>query len=537
MVLYRKYRPQKFSDLVGQENVAETLLSQLQTGKIGHGYLFAGPKGTGKTSTARIFAKAVNCDVYRSSEMVHRGKLPINEKRLTIPVYGEPCNKCSACKGITDGSYLDLIEIDAASNRGIDEIRELREKIKLSPASGRFKVYIIDEVHMLTAEAFNALLKTLEEPPAHAIFILCTTESAKLPETIISRLLRFNFRKARSEDLAKAIQRVAQAEGLKLEENAVTALARAADGSYRDALSVLDQLSAGSGKITEAKVLQTVKASNGTLIFEVVTLLVQKDLQKLIKKLEEVAQAVDVTIFGRELILFLEKVLYVKVGAELSDDEAEGSEKYQKIAQQIDYSQLQNLMRILLVAEGDMKLYPLPQISLALAICKWVGAAGFPEAAAKEETIEVTKTVSGKLVEEEKPARKSQKEESEKPKFRKGGAITLKEVEEKWSTFLGVVRPVNAHVVALLKSARPVATIGDTLYLEVFFRFHKEKLEEPKIMDLLYLKLSEVLGKHVSIRLRLADKTSRPPVAVIKSDVVDITHEDISKIAEEIFLK
>src|SRR4030042_6260836 len=252
-VFYRKYRPQKFSELIGQDHIVETLLNQLESGKISHGYLFSGPKGTGKTSCARILAKAVNCQKVHSSQFtVHSKTKSVNREPKTKNLtFGEPCNKCTSCLAITDGSHLDLIEIDAASNRNIDDVRDLREKIKLSPVQGKFKVYIVNEVHMLTKEAFNALLKTLEEPPPHAIFILCTTEIAKLPQTIISRVQRFNFSRATDDQLSHAIGKIAVNEGIKLEPEATRAIIKASDGSFRDAISLLDQLSA-SKKIIRA---------------------------------------------------------------------------------------------------------------------------------------------------------------------------------------------------------------------------------------------------------------------------------------------
>src|SRR3990170_6917097 len=229
-VFYRKYRPQSFSKIIGQKHIVETLLSQLKSGKIGHGYLFAGPRGTGKTSCARIFAKAVNC---QKSDIRGR-KSDKSEIRN-----GEPCNKCDSCLAITGGFHLDLIEIDAASNRGIEEIRDLREKIKLAPVAGKYKVYIIDEAHMLTPEAFNALLKTLEEPPKHVIFVLATTEPHKLPGTIVSRCQRFDFRRITPAATMERLAQICATEGIEAEAAALHALARNAAGSLRDAENLL----------------------------------------------------------------------------------------------------------------------------------------------------------------------------------------------------------------------------------------------------------------------------------------------------------
>ena len=219
--LYRKYRPQNFSDVIGQEHVVLTLQRAISGGRVGHAYLFCGPRGVGKTTVARILAKAVNC----------------LEKK------NQPCGKCKNCKAIADGNFVDLIEIDAASNRGIDEMRELRDKIRFAPSVGAKKVYIIDEVHMLTKEAFNALLKTLEEPPAHSIFIFATTEANKVPETVVSRCQRFDFRLADDESLGTNIKKIAKDEGLKISDEIVGAIVKASGGSYRDATSLLDQLS------------------------------------------------------------------------------------------------------------------------------------------------------------------------------------------------------------------------------------------------------------------------------------------------------
>src|SRR3989344_9329157 len=258
MVLYRKYRPQTLDDLIGQDGVKQTLLGAFSSNKLSHAYLFVGPRGTGKTSTARILAKMINC----------------GEK---IP----PCNKCNTCISITDGSNLDLIEIDAASNRGIDDVRTLRENIKLSPSGKGKKVYIIDEGHMLTTKAFNALLKTLEEPPEHAIFILATTEVNKIPATIMSRVTRVDFKRALQGDIIKSLQLIAKGENLEIEGEALDLLAKKADGSFRDGVKMLDQLS-GTGKITIKNVLDNLSVVPFDGVIEIINNLSKKDSTKIL---------------------------------------------------------------------------------------------------------------------------------------------------------------------------------------------------------------------------------------------------------------
>ena len=256
--LYRKYRPNVFSGVVGQDPIVKTLKNQMKTGRVSHAYLFCGTRGTGKTSTAKIFARAINC--------------------LHPTAEGEPCNQCRLCQEILAGRSVNVMEIDAASNNSVDNIREIREEVKYPPTEGVYKVYIIDEVHMLSNSAFNALLKTLEEPPAHVVFILATTDPQKVPPTILSRCQRFDFRRITAEDIAHTLMRYLAEEGLSATEDAVRYVAQLADGSLRDSLSILDQcLAFYSGEeVTLEKVQDVVGAVDQTVFFDMVDALKEK---------------------------------------------------------------------------------------------------------------------------------------------------------------------------------------------------------------------------------------------------------------------
>ena len=527
-VFYRKYRPQKFDQIVGQKHITSTLLSQLKSGKIGHGYLFAGPRGTGKTSCARIFAKAVNC---QKSDIRGR-KSDKSEIRN-----GEPCNKCDSCLAITGGFHLDLIEIDAASNRGIEEIRDLREKIKLAPVAGRFKVYIIDEAHMLTPEAFNALLKTLEEPPAHAIFILCTTLSAKLPSTIISRLQRFNFARAQASEISQTIQNIAKSEALKISDEAILTIVKAADGSFRDAVSILDQVSSMRKTVEEKDVLAIAAISGWDQLYNFASQLSKNQIKSAVLTIEELSQSgADMSLFAREVILFLEKLLLFKIGIALENFDLDDLqiEKIKSLASEFKSGDLQNLMKLFLIAEGEIKLYPLPQIPLVLAVCKYAGSIDEQITADGQHFKSQTATSES----QSKGAIQSQETDDGKKEIKsKKTPKSLASFEKKWQEFLNKVKPVNAHVVALLRSTRPVAFDGVSLTLEVFYRFHKEKLEEPKILTMLGKVMEEVLGSSIKLKFVLATKKYSEPAAVKVSDVVDINQFELEKAVQEIFSK
>ena len=326
-VLYRKWRPQALGEVVGQDHVVRTLLNALASGRVAHAYLFTGPRGTGKTSTARILAKAVNC--------TENGK-------------GEPCGACPMCKGITEGSALDLIEIDAASNRGIDDIRSLREKINFAPNEARYKVYVVDEVHMLTTEAFNALLKTLEEPPPYAIFVLATTEVHRVPVTILSRCQRFDFRRIPQAALVEYLQRICAAEHVIADPAALELIARSANGGGRDAVNLLEQADvAGSGEIRLEAVRRLLGLTGDPRSIDLLKCIVSSSLGEGLTVVQQVAEdGVSLAQFGKEVAGHLRSLLLMKArNREVVDLAPEVSAELTLLVQQVSLDRLVNALR------------------------------------------------------------------------------------------------------------------------------------------------------------------------------------------------
>lgn len=359
-VLYRKWRPQRFAEVVGQEVVTQTLRQAVAQGRLAHAYLFAGPRGTGKTTTARILAKAVNCP---------------------RPQEGEPCNACPPCLAIREGRFLDLVEMDAASHRGIDDVRDLQERVVRAPAEGRYKVYIIDEAHQLTLHAFNALLKTLEEPPPHALFILCTTEPHQLPATILSRCQRYDFRRIPARAVAERLARIAEAEGFRPEPQALDLLARAAGGSLRDACNLLEQAVISYGpQVTTAQVREMLGLTAGEWAGRLARLALDGNLAEGLALLSRVVQeGGDLRGLHRETVEFLRAVMLAKAGAEDTLDlPPEAVEEVRDLAHRTPWPRVLRALRAFgTVSFGRADaLSPLP-LELALAEC-----AGLEEAPA-----------------------------------------------------------------------------------------------------------------------------------------------------------
>ncbi len=473
MVLYRKYRPQRIAE-IDSPYVREKLESILSSGRIPHAFLFTGPKGTGKTSSARLIAKSVNCEK-------NNGK-------------GEPCNKCSACTSITNGTNLDIMEIDAASNRGIDEIRELRDKIRLAPAGARQKVYIIDEVHMLTNEAFNALLKTLEEPPAHALFILCTTIPEKLPETIISRCTRINFKRATLDDLVQSLKRAKKGEKREVDEEALKQIAVLAQGSYRDAHKLLEEIFTQfpRAKITSEMVKKVLGENTVEDFFDWIS---PCDAQKGLAKISElVEKGTDFKFFVQMILDTLHTHLLKKY--EIVDENFSYNEKLNSLS----VADLKYLLAIFSEAGQAIKTAVIPQLPLEMAIIEWCERDKDKEA--ESSFIQPAPSASEPLSSGQSTKSFSQggvRGALEKGDTHLPGQKKLGDIEQHWQEILTAIKPYNHSVAGLLRSCRPGNFDGENLELEVFYKFHYDKLSEPKIGQLLEKVVGEIFGKTIKV--------------------------------------
>ena len=526
---YLKYRPQTLNDLIAQESVKKILMMAYLSNKLAHAYLFAGPRGSGKTSTARILAKMVNCSAEQNV----------------------PCNKCDTCISITDGSNMDLIEIDAASNRGIEDIRSLREKIKLSPTSSKKKVYIIDEVHMLTTEAFNALLKTLEEPPKHALFILATTDAGKLPQTILSRVQRLDFKLASSEEIIQALEKIVKEEKIDIDKDGLKLLARLSEGSFRDGVKLLDQMASLGDKITATTILSTIKSSQFEDLIVILQKLAEKQVKEVLIEINKLIEGgADVKQFVLSLMDFMRNLMLIKngVGEELvkKDYTEEDFQKLVSLSEKFNNNVLMDALESLQKAFEKLKFTSIPVLPLELAV---VEICGLEELSPTSITVrnEVMKQsdeesqVSVMLEGAKRPIAsikdsiepiESALQNDEVKIDNSLSSSDIQRLKEKWTYVLETIRPYNFSLEALLRSINIKECTETTVILEVPYSFHQRILEAPKNRDLLESILSEILGRSIKVSTVLGN---RPQRSIDVANIEVAQDDEIIRVAAEIF--
>lgn len=496
--LYRKWRPTHWEEIVGQGHVVQTLRNAVASGRFAHAYIFAGPRGTGKTTTARILAKALNC-------LAEDG----NQK---------PCGNCPNCQAIQSGRFLDLIEIDAASNTSVDDVRDLRDKINFSPNQGKFKVYIIDEVHMLSTAAFNALLKTLEEPPPHAIFVLATTEVHKIPATVLSRCQRHEFRRISLVEMVAQLEKIAQQENIAVEAAALPLIARQATGSLRDAISLLDQLAAAGKPITVEWVSQMLGTVASQAILDLTDAILSGATEKGLAILHQTLDSgADGRVFSRQMVEHLRNLLLVKVGnAREVEVPQEMKQKLAEQAQKLSVAQLLALIQAFQAAATETRLAWLAALPLEMALFE---ALNVLQAETAKPTAPVSAAGPAKTLAAPPPpaATKGKKEKetaapaeqgAEMPAATEaasavGQGLTLEAVQAHWREIRMLVRSQNPSIEALLNSCKPAAVKGNQLFLMFNGEFAKQKMERPEAQALVNRVIAKVLGQAVEIRCLL----------------------------------
>jgi len=525
LALYRKWRPVVFEDVIGQEHITKTLKNQIKNDGIAHAYLFCGTRGTGKTSTAKIFSRAVNC---------------------LSPENHNPCNQCEVCKGIINESIMDVIEIDAASNNGVDNIRELRENVKYPPTKGKYKVYIIDEVHMLSSGAFNALLKTLEEPPNFVIFILATTESHKIPATILSRCQRFDFKRIKEKDIVQWLHTICHQLNFEADEEALKLVARNSDGAMRDALSILDQcMSISTGKITHNDVIDILGTVTDEFLFLLTDHIIEgnsRDAMELVEKL--VQSGKDIHQFLKDLIGHYRNLMMTKVASSQEGIINLSKESIERLCEQGNKTEINHIMRairLLSETETEAKWSTQPRVLLEVAVIKLTqpmydnSLEGLVERITVLEKVIRTGNIQVKSPQVGKPLENSIPDETkeivkhkqpEKETVSPSSVIPFSRIKDSWEEILKEIKKRKISIHAWVMEGRPAAVEKDCIIVafEDRFALHREATSKSPNRDFIEEVISEILGMKVSVKCVMEDEVSIPSV---EADEVSVQEEDL----------
>jgi DNA polymerase-3 subunit gamma/tau len=518
--LYRTYRPQGWEEVVGQEHIVRTLRNALQADRIAHAYLFAGPRGTGKTTLARLLAKAVNC--------------------LNAEPRARPCNACENCRAMNEGRFMDLIEIDAASNTSVEDVRELRDKINFAPSQGKYKVYIIDEVHMLSTAAFNALLKTLEEPPRHVIFVLATTEIHKIPATVLSRCQRHEFRRLSVAEIVGQLRRIVEKEGWQAEEEALTLIARQAGGSLRDAISLLDQLASSGSPLTLVLAQNILGTATQSSVFELIEAFHKQETARALGIIRRVLDSgADPRAFARQVVDHLRSLLLIQFG---NEDQIEATpemkEQMRRQAQFFPTSRLLQMIKSFNNAAVDTRGSWLPSLNLELAVAEALeaplaeatsplplrhssGRGAAPAVPPEAQAAPGTPTVAAPEAGTPPPA-------AAQPPI-----LPLETILRAWPEIRKRLRPQHPSTDGLLNSSRPMEVRGNELILGFKSETVRALMDRPEHLEPAKRAFREVLGIELNLRCVLVNAQGKLPPHIPPDSMVGEALQQGGKLVDQ----
>lgn len=535
MTLYRKYRPQKFADVVGQSHVVETLSNAIRHSKTASAYLFTGERGTGKTTLARLFAKSVNCDG-RGEDI-------------------EPCESCAHCRAFAEGKTLDIVEIDAASHTGVDNIRELRETILFPPTLGSKKIYIVDEAHMLSSGAWNALLKTLEEPPAHVVFIFATTEFHKIPETILSRCQRFDFSKLPESLIAEKLALIARSEGVDIEPDAIHMIASAAEGGMRDAESLLSQvISLEDAHITAEEVARILGISETKTLWDFAESLANRDIEAVFSVIRSIAdKGYDRRVFVDSLITFFRSLVFLRLESKGKKGKGDASQELRTLAERFSFPDLARILDLLHGARKEIRFASIPELPLEIATIAFLApdgniSEGLPVSSSQQSSlVKSERKIQPVGVKDVKKEKSGNVEKTAMPKAEKRGgsekisvskiempetqvgnnekeekrslveSVSFRRIEEQWTAFLEEIHRTSASLALAFSGSLPREISGDRLSVALRHGIHKDKLEKNENRLTAENTLATILGAPVRLQFVLQEVPAQTDDLLIDS--------------------